>query len=66
MKIFGALWSNKGTQEPDPRFSSNNTKEGAYVRCIVNEDLIIMHERLDMRNLRRESVRVIQNLFYRD
>lgn len=36
MEKFGALWSNKGTQEPDAGFTPSNAKEEACVRCTVD------------------------------
>lgn len=48
MEEFGALWSNKGSQEPDPGVSTGDAKEEANVRCAVKEDLVILSERLDV------------------
>ena len=48
MERFGTLWSNKGSQEPDPGVTTDNEKEKANVQCIINKDLITLCERLGM------------------
>lgn len=55
MEKFGALWFDKGTQESDPGVTTSNIKENADVKCIVNENLIIVSERLDMRSQRSQE-----------
>lgn len=43
-----SLWSNKGSQEPGPRVSTDNAKGKTNVSCIVNQDLISLRRRPDM------------------
>lgn len=48
MEKFRALWSNKGSHEPDPGVSPGNAKEEANMRCTVKEDIVILSEGLDV------------------